>query len=707
LTVATYVSDLTDISLFESTTGITDFGGGGGAASAGVDYAIEGTNAVDKQVNATERGFLFGAGANFVIFPKDHFYIWVVVGTYGIAATRDLRGVQVCIGDDTSNFVKFHVNGSDTLPFGGMLPYAIRFDNTSLANRRTLVGTPGTTPDSLGCGANITAGAKFANLAADAGRIGNSYRVLNGTGADPEANFAGISTDDLVAQEGIFQVGAGGFNWQGKLRFGSDATPCELLDLNTNLFITDTLDGHALTDFTEMLVAHASSIITLTNVNFVALGTNNRGRLELVKPIIDAQDETSYDDTPTSEGVFSGGTGHNVADIIYMSDGTKVTVDAETANVVTQFTVDSGEGGTVAAGATLTQVFTTGTGASFTLTPDTDNVTTGDPTLTFTGCGFIDFGETVLGLNATLRDCRFVGADQVTANGADLGGTSFEGYEGTANTSSLIWDTSGDPDGELDGCSFDMGVALTHGLELGLNAPTTITLRDTDWSGGYVNTVDNNASAIHVKHTSGTTTINIIGGTGFPGVNSYRTDGAAVVIVLSPFTTTVNVVDDLGADLQNASVYLVAEDGTGDMPFDLSITTIARAGTVATVTTGSAHTMDSGEKVKITGITDKTEDNAGTHVITVTGATTFTYVTTDSGSTSYTGTMVLRGVLIEGLTDVNGDITFTRTWTLVQPCEGQIRKSTTGTKFKTFELEGTVVSNTAATQINARLVLDE
>jgi len=79
MTAVTYTSDLALITLFESTTGINDYGGGGGAASAGIDYAIEGTNAVDKQVNATERGFLFtDAGGAWTIGADDHFFIWVV-----------------------------------------------------------------------------------------------------------------------------------------------------------------------------------------------------------------------------------------------------------------------------------------------------------------------------------------------------------------------------------------------------------------------------------------------------------------------------------------------------------------------------------------------------------------------------------------------------------------------------------------------------
>lgn len=91
---------------------------------------------------------------------------------------------------------------------------------------------------------------------------------------------------------------------------------------------------------------------------------------------ISGQDETSYDNTPTTEGTFSGGTGYNAADVITMSDGSVVTVDHETLNVVDQFTVDSANSvGGVSPTDVLTQVSVTPAGGSgFTLTLDTDNI---------------------------------------------------------------------------------------------------------------------------------------------------------------------------------------------------------------------------------------------------------------------------------------------------------------------------------------------
>ena len=159
-----------------------------------------------------------------------------------------------------------------------------------------------------------------------------------------------------------------------------------------------------------------------------------------------------------------------------------------------------------------------------------------------------------------------------------------------------------------------------------------------------------------------------------------------------------------GANLQNARVYAKASDGTGDFPFEDSVT-IARAGTTATVT-HTAHGLNTGEKVKIQGITDKTEDNAGVHTITKINDNSYSYTTTDSGSTSYTGTITSTGVLIEALTDASGNVSFTRTFSLDQPFNGFIRKSTASPRFKTFALSGTVDNANGAT-VNVRMILDE
>ncbi len=280
MTLAAYTSDLTDIFLFESTTGVAAYGGGAAGLGAGADYAMEGTNAVDKQITAAEKGLMYDNGANFTIGADDHFFVWLIGATAGICDTRDNRGIVAAIGDSTSAFVKFHVNGKDTLPLGGGVAYPIRYDNTTLANRRTLVGAPSAAPSQIGGGLNTTGTVKGANLGVDGARIGTGYDVTGGTGADPVATLAGIAADDASTSEGVFQLSGGVYKLQGKLRVGSTGAACELTESGAFITITDTI--HSLADFTEILLENAASILTLDSFTFLALGTNNRGRLEMI-----------------------------------------------------------------------------------------------------------------------------------------------------------------------------------------------------------------------------------------------------------------------------------------------------------------------------------------------------------------------------------------------------------------------------------------
>jgi len=91
--------------------------------------------------------------------------------------------------------------------------------------------------------------------------------------------------------------------------------------------------------------------------------------------LLNAQDETSYNNSPTTEGTFSGGTGHAISDVLTLSNGATITVDNVSTGEVTEFTVNSGGSRSgLTTSDTLTQGSTTGSGIDFTLSPDTDNL---------------------------------------------------------------------------------------------------------------------------------------------------------------------------------------------------------------------------------------------------------------------------------------------------------------------------------------------
>ena len=114
-----YTEDLTDIDLAEAgSTGVAiNFSGGsGGAPAAGIDLALQGTNAWDRPVSGAERGIVFnqtpGAG---VVAAGSHIYQWIFCGTPGLTDTLALRGAYIIAGTGTNALVQFHVEGNDTL----------------------------------------------------------------------------------------------------------------------------------------------------------------------------------------------------------------------------------------------------------------------------------------------------------------------------------------------------------------------------------------------------------------------------------------------------------------------------------------------------------------------------------------------------------------------------------------------------------------
>jgi hypothetical protein len=305
-------------------------------------------------------------------------------------------------------------------------------------------------------------------------------------------------------------------------------------------------------------------------------------------------------------------------------------------------------------------------------------VLTSAATLTFTNVGFIDFGATILGTGSTFSGCRWIGAGIVTANGADLTDSSISGYEGTANTSALIWDVATDPDGKLDNMTFTKGTAATHAIEFGTTSPLTMTVRGMTAT-GYNAANANNDSTFHVKRTSGTVTINVINGT---GNFSYRTDGATVNIVIDPVTTKFTITDEDGTAIENARVIAETADsgGASGFPFEDAVTSITQSAGTATLTASAVHGLSTNDYVVIRGAQPDGYNKVAQ--ITVTSTTVFTYTVSSGLSSPATGTPVFSYAPIGGLlTSALGVVSSSKTWPASQSLKGWARKKNTVSPF--------------------------
>ena len=345
-------------------------------------------------------------------------------------------------------------------------------------------------------------------------------------------------------------------------------------------------------------------------------------------------------------------------------------------------------------------------------------------TVEFIGClldSLASFGAPTAGTSALVIGCTLVNCGLVTGNEADFDGTSFLTPTVAADAGAINWNetiSTAHTISELDNTAFSMGSNNHHAISF----PTTVsdganlTLRNIEFTGFDADgTGDSDNSMIELLATTGTITLTLEGCTvdgASASDSTFTVDtraGCSVVLVFDTVTTSLNLKDPEGNNEQNVNVWLAASDGTGDLPFNQAITSITQAAGspfTRTVTFTAAHGLKTNDYLSLSGITNATEDNSGAFQVTVTSTTICTYISADTGETTFTGTILGTGGVLYGLTDASGNRSSSRTWGGNQPVTGQARKSTSSPRFKTIELNDTILS-ASGLAIARRLVLDE
>lgn len=188
---------------------------------------------------------------------------------------------------------------------------------------------------------------------------------------------------------------------------------------------------------------------------------------------------------------------------------------------------------------------------------------------TFDGCGQIDAGAVTFTNNVVSNSTATSGA--LVAGGGDMDGTTITGYEGTADTSALIYNETGDPDGELDNMNITKGTASTHAIEFGTSSPTTMTLRGIDFSGFNASDAQND-STLRFLRTTGTITVTLVGCSG--NISYKKEAGATVNFVIDPRTITIEIRDDDGVLITDATeVTIVKVSDTSEIYHAEDVTT--------------------------------------------------------------------------------------------------------------------------------------
>lgn len=355
-------------------------------------------------------------------------------------------------------------------------------------------------------------------------------------------------------------------------------------------------------------------------------------------------------------------------------------------------------------------IVNTGTGAEF------DCSSTNVDTLEIDACtmvGLASYDSPAAG--GTSRFCTntlFQGCGTVTFTGADMSGCSILDSTVAADTGALFYNVTADPDGELDGCTFNLGTNLHHAIEFGTSAPnsseatTSMTLRNCTFTGfSASDNVNNSTFEFPDTGADVTWTLNLVGCSGNFSYRQVRV-GDTVNIVVDPVTTLVNVKDATGADLSGARVLVEAGSGAGDLPFEDSVT-ITHVTTTASVS-HTAHGMTAGDKVTIRGA-DQIEYN-GVFVISNVTTNAYDYTMASNPGVNATGTITATGVVIEGTTDVNGQISASASYTVDQPVRYRIRDSSGSPYHKATPTKGWLndtIDNVNGLTISQQMILDE
>ena len=314
-----------------------------------------------------------------------------------------------------------------------------------------------------------------------------------------------------------------------------------------------------------------------------------------------------------------------------------------------------------------------------------------DATIDFDSCTFTDMGTFVFNGSSnpnTVDGTVFRRCGQITLNGAAMDSCQI------INSEAAIAMKCGSDVSGLSNIDF-ISTGTGHAIEI--TGGTTHTLDAITFTGYAASNGSTGNEAVYVNIGSGNVTIYA------DSTFSYRTAGATVTIVAGSVPTTVTVTTVNGTPISSAYVALFAKDGTGDLPYQDTVT-ISNSGTTATVT-HTAHGMITGDKVLIEG--GSLDANRGVFTITKINDNSYSYTMASTPGSSPTGTITATWTALYGTTNASGQITMSRVFSTDQPVTGWARKSTSAPYYKTGPINGTIDSADGAPGLTAILLSDQ
>lgn len=268
----TYGTDLTLIDAADAVGNYAALGGGQSALADETDYWVETPQCISKGgFVAATKGIMLNTGTRTVT-AGDAIFVWGKQNNRNLMDTIANGGMQVVIGDDTSNYDHFEVDGSDSdgSDLAGWRTYAV--DPTATPSATT--GSP-TTADRVGFLWKVFGSGQLKGNpnAQDVSYHGRELTIIDGETAD-YGTFLGAGAWDATNTRrwGILTPVQGGFWFHGAFVMGTTGTAVDFRDSDRNIIVLD--DPFLPAGFNEFEIRNASSNVEWTNIIIQHLGTS-------------------------------------------------------------------------------------------------------------------------------------------------------------------------------------------------------------------------------------------------------------------------------------------------------------------------------------------------------------------------------------------------------------------------------------------------
>lgn len=245
------------------------------------DLAIHGGICITSDRAKTGLSSNAYVGAGITLVAGECIFLWHKFFAPNSLGLLSEGGVRVMIGDSSSVYDGWYMDGSDTYGYGGWVNYVV--DPTTTPDQ--VAGTTTGTYAMVGNGWNLPtqAPAKGNPFGTDIIRYGRGESIFTGGETADYATFDGyalVNDHPTTGRFGLIQDQGGSYLYKGLMSLGTTATLVDMRDANVVINIDDTTKVDL--TFNRIEVNNASSNIEWTAVLITALGIVSKGQFEAV-----------------------------------------------------------------------------------------------------------------------------------------------------------------------------------------------------------------------------------------------------------------------------------------------------------------------------------------------------------------------------------------------------------------------------------------